>query len=165
MIEALAAISASSDALPDFDIFSIFVANPFCIGRCYISFVIHRAQRVFEAARQEKNHDLRVAMLIGLRLLDSSLPAHLIDERETAISLFNPRDTISDRAKFMASAGLHQAAVIAMAWDPSGTMGCIAMLWQESPPPFKRVFSTSSKLPPLPSRKQACLPWCKHRSR
>ena len=156
LIEALAAISASSDALPDFDIFSIFVANPFCIGRCYISFVIYRAQRVFEAARLEKDHVLRVAMLIGLRLLDSSLPANIIDERETAISLFNTKETISDRAKIMASTGLHHAAVIAVAWDPSGPMGCIAMLLQESPPPFKRVFSRSLKRPPLPSRKPAC---------
>ena len=39
----------------------------------------------------------------------------------------------------MVSTGLQHAAVIAIAWDRFGTMGCIAMLFQEASPSFKTI--------------------------
>ena len=139
LIEALVAIGPSKDDIPAFDPFSIFVANPFCLGEGYISFVTHRAEHVFEAARLEPCNERRLEMRKRLRLLDSSLSSSAIAERETAIGLFNEESSFADRAKLMVSTGLQHAAGIAIAWGLCGTMGCTGLLFQEASPSFKKI--------------------------
>ena len=138
LIEQLASIGEEdSSTVLDVKEYSVFVTTSFFLCNCYCSFVEHRGHKAVSRAIAATDNRTRVACLEPLKGLDG-LPPSLAETIEVACRLFDPEASLADVATYVWSSQ-PQAAKLAISWDPTGSVGAVARLLQDTMPPFDGV--------------------------